>query len=65
MTGQVPESGSADAAPPRIDNSLRNEMLFRRRRDEGHEVSIWWPIAAFLTVSTLVVLLLGWVPGGA
>lgn len=57
----------APAAPvtPHVDPARREDVLFRVRRDHGHEMSVWWPISAFLITSTLVVILLGWVPGGA
>ena len=47
------------------DPARRKDVLFRVRRDQGHEPSIWWNIGAFVVTSALVVLLLGWVPGGA
>ena len=35
------------------------------RRDEGHEISAWWMVGAFVGVSAAVVSLLSWVPGGS
>ncbi|WP_314475185.1 hypothetical protein [uncultured Microbacterium sp.] len=65
---------SADAesvpAPPvttppaaMVDPARRADVLFRVRRDEGHEISSWWMIGAFLATSGLVILLLSGVPG--
>ncbi|WP_309066554.1 hypothetical protein [Microbacterium sp.] len=48
-----------------IDPSRRTDVLFRVRRDEGHEISSWWMIGAFLATSAVVIALLSWVPGGA
>lgn len=47
------------------DPSRRADVLFRVRRDEGHELSPWWMIGAFVVTSGLVIALLSWVPGGA
>ncbi len=51
-------------APPvvPVDPARRADVLFRVRREEGHEVSSWWLIGAFLVTSGLVVLLLNGVP---
>ncbi len=57
-------AAASDPAPP-VDPARREDVLFRVRREQGHEMSAWWPIAAFLATSGLVILLLGWVPGGA
>lgn len=53
------------AAAPAVDPARRADVLFRKRLDEGHEVSVWWMIGAFLLASGIVVTLLWWVPGGA
>ncbi|MCK2036212.1 hypothetical protein KZC51_08685 [Microbacterium sp. SSW1-49] len=55
----------AAAAPAVIDPARRADVLFRKRRDEGHELSSWWMIGAFLATSGLVILLLSGVPGAA
>jgi hypothetical protein len=47
------------------DPSRRPDVLFRVRRDEGHEVSAWWLVGAFVAVSAAVIALLSLVPGGA
>ncbi|WP_136043530.1 MULTISPECIES: hypothetical protein [unclassified Microbacterium] len=57
-TPSVPTPPAAIADPAR-----RADVLFRVRRDEGHEVSAWWMIGAFLATSGLVILLLSGVPG--
>lgn len=64
---------AAPAAPPAgtsvhpvvIDPARRTDVLFRVRRDEGHELSAWWMIGAFVVTSGLVILLLSGVPGVA
>jgi hypothetical protein len=48
-----------------VDPARRADVLFRKRRDEGHELSAWWMIGAFLATSGLVILLLSGVPGVA
>jgi hypothetical protein len=52
-------------AQPVVDPARRADVLFRVRRAEGHEVSSWWMIGAFLATSGLVILLLSGVPGVA
>jgi hypothetical protein len=49
--------------PAAVDPARRADVLFRVRRDEGHEISAWWMIGAFLATSGLVILLLSGVPG--
>lgn len=56
---------AATAAQPAFDPARRADVLFRVRRDEGHELSSWWMIGAFLVSSGVVIALLSWVPGGA
>ena len=55
------------ATPPTVvsDPARRADVLFRVRRAEGHEISAWWMIGAFLATSGLVILLLSGVPGVA
>lgn len=48
-----------------IDPARRTDVLFRVRRDEGHELSSWWMIGAFLVTSGVVIALLYGVPGTA
>lgn len=49
--------------PALADPARRADVLFRKRRDEGHELSSWWMIGAFVVTSGLVILLLSGVPG--
>lgn len=56
---------SVTAAQPVLDPARRTDVLFRVRRDEGHELSSWWMVGAFLVTSGVVIALLSWVPGGA
>lgn len=57
-------AASAPVAHP-VDPARRADVLFRKRLDEGHEISVWWMIGAFLATSGLVILLLSGVPGAA
>lgn len=59
------EANREAAATFGADPARREDVLFRVRRAEDQEVNSWWMIGAFLVVSTLVILLLGWVPGDA
>jgi hypothetical protein len=47
------------------DPARRKDVLFRVRRDAGHEISSWWMIGAFVLTSGIVIALLSGVPGGA
>lgn len=49
--------------PAAVDPARRADVLFRVRREAGHEVSAWWMIGAFVVTSGLVILLLSGVPG--
>ncbi|MFG6401881.1 MULTISPECIES: UDP-N-acetylmuramyl pentapeptide phosphotransferase [unclassified Microbacterium] len=53
------------AAVEPIDPARRPDVLFRVRREEGHQPSVWWMIGAFVGVSAAVIVLLSFVPGGA
>lgn len=59
----APVASSAPQHPVTIDPARRADVLFRVRRDEGHEISAWWMIGAFVVTSGLVILLLSGVPG--
>ena len=65
--GPQPQTGAqaviADATAH--DPARRPDVLLRVRRDDGHEVSAWWLIGAFVAVSGAVIVLLSFVPGGA
>jgi len=54
-TGQIPTV---------VDSARRPDVLLRRRTPEGHQVSAWWMIGAFVGVSLAVVGLLNFFPGG-
>ena len=62
-TGAAPVAPQPAAVP--LDPSRREDVLFRVRREHGQEASPWWGVGAFFIISTLVILLLGWVPGDA
>lgn len=62
---RVAAAAAATVAPPHADPARRADVLFRVRRAEGHELSSWWMIGAFLVTSGLVIALLSWVPYSA
>lgn len=74
-TGRILRVSADEVAPPApaapvaktavMDPARRTDVLFRVRRDEGHEISAWWMIGAFFATSGLVILLLSGVPGAA
>lgn len=47
-----------------IDPARRPDVLLRRRAPEGHQVSGWWMVGAFVLVSAAVVGLMNFFPGG-
>ena len=49
--------------PVPVDTARRPDVLLRKRRPDGHQVSAWWMIGAFVGVSVGVVALLGLFPG--
>ena len=55
----------ANAVANTVDPSRRPDVLLRVRRAEGHEISAWWMVGAFVGVSAAVIALLSFVPGGA
>lgn len=69
MSAQVgdssPQTGAHAVVANAIDPARRPDVLLRVRRDEGHELSAWWMIGAFVGVSAAVIALLSFVPGGA
>ncbi len=63
---QLAAAASAKAAAAAFpDPARRKDVLFRVRREEGHELSSWWMIGAFVLTSGIVIALLSGVPGGA
>ena len=54
-TGQIPVP---------VDTARRPDVLLRRRTPEGHQISAWWMIGAFLGVTLGAVGLLTFFPGG-
>jgi hypothetical protein len=64
----APGAAAPGAPAPAVvvtDPARRADVLFRKRRDEGHELSSWWMVGAFVVTSGLVILLLSGVPGVA
>jgi len=47
-----------------FDPARRPDVLLRRRAPEGHQVSAWWMVGAFVAVSFIVVGLMNFFPGG-
>ena len=47
-----------------VDTARRPDVLLRKRMPEGHQVSAWWMIGAFVAVSLSVIGLLNFFPGG-
>ena len=65
MSGSSPQTGAQAVIQDAHDPARRPDVLLRVRRDDGHEVSAWWLIGAFVAVSGAVIVLLSFVPGGA
>lgn len=74
-TGQAPRTGAhavvADAlartgAHSKVepDPARRPDVLFRVRHAEGEQISAWWMIGGFVTVSAAAIALLSLIPGG-
>ncbi|KQR24899.1 MULTISPECIES: hypothetical protein [Microbacterium] len=61
----APQTGAQAVIASAVDPARRPDVLLRVRRAEGHEVSAWWMVGAFVGVSAAVISLLSWVPGGA
>lgn len=60
-----PQTGAHAVVKDATDPARRPDVLLRVRRDEGHEVSAWWLIGAFVAISAATIALLSLVPGGA
>ncbi|KAA9086634.1 UDP-N-acetylmuramyl pentapeptide phosphotransferase [Microbacterium radiodurans] len=58
-TANSPQTGQV-AIP--IDPARRPDVLLRRRHPEGHQVSSWWMIGAFVAVSVVAVALVNAFP---
>lgn len=59
------KTGAIAVVANAVDPARRPDVLLRKRRAEGHEISAWWMIGAFVGVSAAVIVLLSSVPGGA
>lgn len=64
MSAQGPVTGAHAVVANAVDPARRADVLLRKRREEGHEVSAWWFIGAFVVVSGTVVALMSLIPGG-
>ncbi|MFX6027520.1 hypothetical protein ABTE84_19425, partial [Acinetobacter baumannii] len=56
----APQTGAQAVIASAVDRARRPDVLLRKRLDEGHEISAWWMIGAFVGVSAAVVSLLSW-----
>ena len=65
VSSSTPQTGAHAVIKDATDPARRPDVLFRKRRDEGHHISPWWMIGAFIGVSAGVIALLSLVPGGA
>jgi hypothetical protein len=50
----APQTGAQAVIASAIDPARRPDVLLRVRRAEGHEVSAWWMVGAFVGVSAAV-----------
>ncbi|MFV0320381.1 MAG: UDP-N-acetylmuramyl pentapeptide phosphotransferase [Microbacterium sp.] len=64
VTSSSPRTGAQAVIADATDPARRADVLFRVRREQGHELSSWWMVGAFLVVSAGVITLLSFVPGG-
>ncbi|ODU72476.1 MAG: hypothetical protein ABT08_12765 [Microbacterium sp. SCN 71-21] len=44
-----------------VDPARRPDVLLRKRRPEGEQMSAWWPIGAFVVISAIVIALMNFV----
>ncbi|PZU41477.1 MAG: UDP-N-acetylmuramyl pentapeptide phosphotransferase [Microbacterium sp.] len=63
-TAQEPRTGAIAVVADAVDPARRSDVLLRVRREEGHEISVWWMVGAFVAVSGTVVALMSLIPGG-
>ncbi|MEZ3159681.1 UDP-N-acetylmuramyl pentapeptide phosphotransferase [Microbacterium sp. BWT-B31] len=59
-----PQTGAQAVVADATDPARRPDVLLRVRRDEDHEISVWWPIGAFIGFSVAVIALMSFIPGG-
>jgi len=65
VSGSGPQTGAHAVVADAVDPARRPDVLLRKRRDEGHEISAWWMIGAFIAVSGVVIAVMSFVPGGS
>lgn len=65
VSGSGPQTGAHAVVADAVDPARRPDVLLRKRRDEGHEISAWWMIGAFIVVSGVVIAVMSFVPGGS
>lgn len=59
-----PATGAHAVIADALDPARRQDVLLRRRREDGHEVNAWWLVGAFVAISATVVALMSLMPGG-
>lgn len=59
-----PVTGAQAVIADALDPARRQDVLLRRRREDGHEVNAWWLVGAFVAISATVVALMSLMPGG-
>ncbi|MGZ0710412.1 UDP-N-acetylmuramyl pentapeptide phosphotransferase (plasmid) [Coraliomargarita sp. W4R53] len=64
-SGPAPQTGAHAVIASASDPARRPDVLLRVRREEGHVISAWWMVGAFLAVSTGVIIVMSFIPGGA
>lgn len=60
---RAPRTAAIAVVAEAADPARRKDVLFRKRRPVGEEMSSWWPVVAFVFVSVSVVSLLSFIPG--
>ncbi len=64
-SGQQPALTKPVARPVVTDPARRPDVLLRKRRPADQEAPWWVNVSMFVGFSTIVVLLMRWVPGAA
>jgi len=65
-SGEPPvRTGAQAVVRNAVDPARRPDVLFRKRREEGHHVSVWWLIGAFVGITLVVIALMNFIPQGS
>ncbi len=69
MSGSASEpstrTGAHAVVANAVDPARRPDVLFRVRREEGHQISAWWMVGAFVGVTLAVIALMNFIPMGS